>query len=135
MRGSEELQAELGKYKVRPLSVFTTSQYDAGTVSKPINKPEDLKGLRLKSSGGIFERIAQRYGIIPVTIASPEVYEATQRGVVDGNIFSLASIAGYRVNELEKYHTLGMRLGGFPSMYVINQKKFAALARPSCSRS
>ena len=127
LKESQELQGELAKYNVRPLSAFATSQYDVGTVEKPVEKPEDLKGLRLKSSGGIFEKIAQRYGIIPVTIASPEVYEATQRGVVDGNIFSLASIEGYRVNELEKYHTLGMRLGGFPSVYVINKKKFDSL--------
>ena len=127
MAESQELKDELGRYNVQALSVFATSQYDAGTVKQPIDKPEDLKGLRLKTSGGIFEKIAQRYGVIPVTIASPEVYEATQRGVVDGNIFSLVSIRGYRINELEKYHTLGMRLGGFPSMYVINKKSLAKL--------
>ena len=124
---SKELRAEFARYNVMPLAGFATSQYDAGTVKRPLDKPGDLKGLRLKSSGGIFEKIAARYGIVPVTIASPEVYEATQRGVVDGNIFSLASIQGYRVNELEKHHTLGMRLGGFPSLYVINDKSFRKL--------
>ena len=127
MAESQELKDELGRYNVQALSVFATSQYDVGTVKTPIDKPEDLKGLRLKSSGGIFEKIALRYGIVPVTIASPEVYEATQRGVVDGNIFSLVSIQGYRINELEKYHTLGMRMGGFPSMYVINKKSLQKL--------
>jgi TRAP-type C4-dicarboxylate transport system substrate-binding protein len=127
LASSQELKDELGRYNVQPLSAFATAQYDVGTVKHPIDKPEDLKGLRLKSSGGIFEKMAQRYGIVPVTIASPEVYEATQRGVVDGNIFSLVSIEGYRINELEKYHTLGMRLGGFPSMYVINRDSLKKL--------
>jgi TRAP-type C4-dicarboxylate transport system substrate-binding protein len=124
---SPELMNEFARYNVRPLSAFATSQYDVGTVKTPISGPDSLKGLRLKSSGGIFERIAMRYGIIPVTIASPEVYEATQRGVVDGNIFSLASIEGYRINELQKHHTVGLRLGGFPSLYVINSKSFEQL--------
>ena len=124
---SPELADEFKKYNIRPLSVFATSQYDVGTVKKKVTKPEDLKGLRLKTSGGIFDKIAQQFGIIPVTVASPEVYEATQRGIVDGNIFSLASVKGYRVNELEKYHTLGLRLGGFPSMYAINDRAWKKL--------
>lgn len=124
---SPELVNELARYNIRPLSGFATSQYDVGTVKTPIKGPDSLKGLRLKSSGGILERIAMRYGIIPITIASPEVYEATQRGVVDGNIFSLASIEGYRINELQKHHTLGLRLGGFPSLYVINSRSFDKL--------
>jgi TRAP-type C4-dicarboxylate transport system substrate-binding protein len=124
---SPELMNELARYNIMPLSAFATSQYDVGTVKTAITGPESLKGLRLKSSGGIFEKIAIRYGIVPVTIASPEVYEATQRGVVDGNIFSLASIEGYRINELQKHHTLGLRLGGFPSMYAININSFEKL--------
>ena len=46
---------------VRPIVTVTTSQYDVGTVAKPVRRPEDLRGLRLKSSGGIFVKIAKRY--------------------------------------------------------------------------
>ncbi len=122
-----EITQEYLKYGVRPLYVSTTSQYDVGTVKKPVRSPEDLKGLKLKTSGGIFDKIAARYGITAVTVPSPEVYEATQRGIVDGNIFSLASVKGYRVDELEKYHTLGLRLGGYPAACIINEKTWQGL--------
>jgi len=122
-----ELTQEFMKYKVRPLIVNSTSQYDIGTVKKPVRSPEDLKGLRLKTSGGLFDRIARQYGINTVSVASPEVYEATQRGIVEGNIFSYPSVKGYRVNELEKYHTLGARMGGFPSTYITNDRKWQTL--------
>lgn len=122
-----ELTQEWMKYKVRPLMINSTSQYDIGTVKKPVRSPEDLKGLKLKTSGGLFDKIARQYGIITVTVASPEVYEATQRGILDGNIFSYPSVKGYRVNELEKYHTLGARMGGYPSSYQVNDKKWQAL--------
>ncbi len=122
-----ELSQEFMKYKVRPLIVNSTSQYDIGTVKKPVRSPEDLKGLKLKTSGGLFDRIAKQYGIITVALASPEVYEATQRGIVDGNIFSYPSVKGYRVNELEKFHTLGARMGGYPSTYQMNDKKWQTL--------
>ncbi len=31
------------------------------------------------------------------------------------------------MNELEKYHTLGLRLGGYPSGFQINEKKWKSL--------
>jgi len=127
IKSSPEITQEFLKYGVRPLTVSATSQYDVGTVKKPVRSPEDLKGLKLKTSGGFFDKIALRYGINGVTVASPEVYEATQRGITEGNIFSYASIKGYRVNELEKFHTLGLRMGGYPTVYAINDKKWQSL--------
>jgi TRAP-type transport system periplasmic protein len=124
---SKEILGEWAKYDVLPLFSATTSQYDVGTVKKPVTKPEDLQGLRLKSSGGMFEKIAKRYKIVPVTIAAPEVYESLQRGIVDGAIFTLPSVKGYRVNEVEKYHTLGLRMGGYAGAYVINAKAWKKL--------
>jgi len=123
-----EISQEYLKYGVRFLYGNTTPQYDVGTVKKPVQTPEDLKGLKLKTSGGLFDKIAVRYGIQAVTVASPEVYEATQRGITEGNIFSYASIKGYRVNELQKFHTLGLRMGGYPLAYVINDKKWQSLS-------
>lgn len=124
-----ELLQEWQKYGVRPITLVTTNQYDVGTVKKPVRSPEDLKGLKLKTAGGFFDKIAKRYGIIPVSITSPEVYEATQRGIVDGNIFSYTSVKGYRVNELEKFHTLGLRMGTFPFTYQINEKGWQKLPK------
>lgn len=129
IKDSPELVNELARYNVRCLGAFTTSQYDIGSVRTPIASPDSLKGLRLGSPGGIFERIAARYGITPVAIASPEIYEATQRGVIEGNILTLPSVAGYRLHELQRHHTLGMRMGGYPSMYVINNNSFEKLPR------
>jgi TRAP-type C4-dicarboxylate transport system substrate-binding protein len=104
--------------------VTSISQYDVGTVKKRVRSPEDLKNLKLKTSGGLFDKIAKQYGIIPVVVPSPEIYEATQRGIIDGNILSFPSVKGYRVNELEKYHTFGLRMGGYPSLWIINEKKW-----------
>jgi TRAP-type C4-dicarboxylate transport system substrate-binding protein len=124
MAACPELSQELMRYGVRPLVVTSISQYDVGTVKKPVRSPEDLKNLKLKTSGGLFDKIAKQYGIIPVVVPSPEIYEATQRGIIDGNILSFPSVKGYRVNELEKYHTFGLRMGGYPALWTINEKKW-----------
>lgn len=127
LKSSPEIQEEWAKLKLRPFMPFVTNQYDAGTVKKQIKAPEDLKGLRLKSSGGFFELIAKRYGILPVSMPNNEAYEALQRGILDGVINSLPSVKGYRFDEHEKFHTLGMRLGGYPIAYVINEKSWNEL--------
>ncbi len=124
MAACPELSQELMRYGVRPLVVTSLSQYDVGTVKKRVRSPEDLKNLKLKTSGGLFDKIAKQYGIVPVVVPSPEIYEATQRGIIDGNILSFPSVKGYRINELEKYHTLGLRMGGYPSLWTINEKKW-----------
>ena len=38
-----EITQEWQKYRVRPLMLSSTNQYDVGTVKKPVKSPEDLK--------------------------------------------------------------------------------------------
>jgi TRAP-type C4-dicarboxylate transport system substrate-binding protein len=128
---SPELIGEFNRYGLHPIAsmVNSTCQYDIGTIKKQVKKPEDLNGLRIRTGGGVFDKIAKKYGIATVTIASPEVYEAAQRGIVDGIAFSFASVKGYRTNELEKYHTLGLRMGAWPAAYGMNKKKWDSLPK------
>ncbi len=124
---SPEIKQEFHKYGVKGLEGHSTPQYDVATVKKPVRSPEDCKGLKLKTAGGMYDKIARRYGIIPVSIAASETYEAMQRGVVEGCIFNFPSIRSYRLNEQIKYITNGMRCGGYPGAVIINEKKWEKL--------
>jgi TRAP-type C4-dicarboxylate transport system substrate-binding protein len=75
----------------------------------------------------MYDKIARRYGITPVSIAATETYEAIQRGVVEGCIFNYPSIRSYRLNEQIKYITNGMRCGGYPGAVIFNEKKWEKL--------
>lgn len=127
MKEVPEIEQEFVKYGTKVLFVTSTNQYDIGTVEKPIHSPEDLKGLKLKSSGGIFDKIAERYGISPVSLPGTDTYEATEKGILDGNIMTYTSAKGYRISELEKFHTSGARLGGAVTTYVINQNSWGEI--------
>ncbi len=124
---SQEIKQEFHKYGVKGLEGHTTAQYDVATIKKPVRDPEDCKGLKLKTAGGMYDKIARRYGIVPVSIAATETYEAMQRGVVEGCIFNFPSIRSYRLNEQIKYITNGMRCGGYPGAVIINEKKWDKL--------
>ncbi|MGQ9825118.1 MAG: TRAP transporter substrate-binding protein [Desulfotomaculales bacterium] len=127
LNASGLLADEFKKYNVRPIIVHTTPQYDIVTVKKQIKSPSDLKGMKIKTSGGIYNKIAEKYGIVPVEVPSPETYEATQRGIVEGVLFSYPAIKSYRLNELAKYVTFGASFGGYPCVYVMNEQKFQSL--------
>ena len=43
----------------------------------------DLNGLKMRT-GSLYDRFMRKLGMVPVTMNSPEVYTALQRGVVDG---------------------------------------------------
>lgn len=123
------LADEYKKYNLRPLFTCTTAQYDVGTAKKPIRSIDDLKGMKLKASGGIYEQIGRLAGANPVSISPNETYEAIQRGTVEGAFLSLYSVDGYKLNEIEKYHTYGAAFGGYPNVYAINEKVWQGLPK------
>ena len=125
---SKEIRDEFQKFGVRVLNVNTTPQYDIGTTKRPVRKPEDAKGLKLKTAGGMYNIIAQQYKISPVNIAAVETYESMQRGTVEGCVFSYPSIKAYRLNELLKYYTFGVKMGGYPGATILNEKKWQSLS-------
>ncbi len=50
------------------------------------NKPDslaDLKGVKMRTAG-LYDRLMQNFGMIPVTMNSPELFTALERGVVEG---------------------------------------------------
>ena len=66
---------------------------------KPVLKLEDIRGLKLRSIGGLSDVFFGELGVSVVKVASAEVYEALQRGVVDGalrNTMSLMELKEYK---------------------------------------
>jgi TRAP-type C4-dicarboxylate transport system substrate-binding protein len=56
---------------------------------KPIKKLADLKGMKMRSFF-LYDRLQKALGITPVTIPTPELYTALERGVVEGFCFPQA---------------------------------------------
>lgn len=124
-----EIQAEMAKYNLIGIMPFQACQHDVGLSKKEVKSLEDLKGLRIATAGGFLDTTAAAYGIIPVSLTAGELYEAVQRGIVDGTTLSLPSVNNFRLNELYTFHTYGMRQGGAPAVWPMNLKKFNSLPK------
>ena len=67
-----------------------------------IRRPEDLKGLKIRSAGPTFAAMWQKAGGSIVSIPSNEVYNALQTGVADATDTSAGSFVSFRLYEQVK---------------------------------
>ena len=71
---------------------------------RPINKPEDLRGIKLRTPAGEWRvRMFREYGANPTPMAFSDVFTALQTGVMDGQENPYTQIASARFQEVQKY--------------------------------
>ena len=74
---------------------------------RPIVKPEDLKGIKLRIPGGVWRgKMFRAYGANPSPLPFAEVYSALQSGVMDAQENPFPQIASAKFHEVQKYLSL-----------------------------
>jgi TRAP-type transport system periplasmic protein len=103
----EDLPALQNEY--RDVKVLATWTHDLGqlyTTAKPVRTLEDLRGLKIRAPGPVQVSMLRALGAVPVTMPAGEVYDALERGVVDGLVIGLSAIKGFRLDQVVKHATL-----------------------------
>jgi TRAP-type C4-dicarboxylate transport system substrate-binding protein len=127
---SEELYPQYWKSEYEQMGVYlahcdVTTAYDI--ISKtPIHTPEDIRGMKVRSTGGLMADIVREMGAIPVVIAAAETYTAFQRGIIDVVALGGPDIASYRLYETGT-HYLRIGLTHTVLQYCFNPRTFARL--------
>lgn len=94
---------------------------------KPIVKPEDLQGMKLRVPQGSWRvKMFQAYGATPSPLAFSEVFVALQTGVMDAQENPLAQIYPSRFYEVQKY--LSMSGHVYTPSYVLAGRNWDKLA-------
>lgn len=97
------------------------------TKSKAVSKMEDLKGLKIRSHGTTAKVVAALGGT-PVAMPMPELYQALQRGVVDGGMYPVETNKGWKMAEVVKYCTENYANAYTTTFFVVmNKAKWAKL--------
>ncbi len=120
-----EIQAEHSE--TYPLFIFTPESAQLVSTKYKIEKPEDLKGLRVRTPSQTGAKILEALGATPVSIPMPEVYEALQRGVVDAAFVPLEALKNFNFYEIVKYVTIG-NFSAQPFFSVMNKDKFESFS-------
>src|SRR3989449_4858984 len=97
----KEIKAKIDKAGV----IVLADAWLAGAVASKkacIRKPDDIKGLKVRSAGPTFAAMWQRAGASIVSVPSNEVYNALQTGVADATDTSTGSFVSFRIYEQVK---------------------------------
>jgi len=72
--------------------------------AKPINSPEDLKGLKIRTtSSEMYMELVKAYGASPTPVAYGELFTALQQKTVDGMMTAASLYVSDRFYEVQKY--------------------------------
>jgi TRAP-type C4-dicarboxylate transport system substrate-binding protein len=127
---SEELYPRYWKGEYENMGAYlahcdATTAYDI--IAKfPLRTPEDLKGLKVRSTGGLMAEIVRELGAVPVVIAASETYTAFQRGIIDVVALGGPDMAAYRLYETGT-HYLRIGLTHTVLQYCFNPRTFDGL--------
>lgn len=94
--------------------------------SKPLNGPQDLNGMSIRSAG-ILADVAATLGASPVSMPQSDTPEALQKGIVQGVFTSCDVMKDYNFAESCR-HVLIVDMPVYPFMVFMNKKKWDSLA-------
>jgi TRAP-type transport system periplasmic protein len=93
---------------------------------KNIKSMSDLKGLRLRASGPKQMGWVRALGASPVALGPGEVYDALQKGVIDGVVNGFSATRDFKYAEVTRSH-LVLNLGSPAVMMPMNLKVWNSL--------
>jgi len=94
---------------------------------RPVNTPDDLKGLKMRTmENPIHIQAYKQFGILPTPMAFTEVYTALQQGTVDGQENPLSVITSAKLDQVQKNLTLTGHVYS-PSLILMNKAQWDKL--------
>ena len=88
---------------------------------KPVKSMDEIKGLRIKANAENAD-IVKNLGAAPVTMPVSETYDALSRGVIDGTLFPIEALQGFKIGEVVKTVLENYGMSYMTSMYVVMNK-------------
>ncbi len=117
--------AESKGYKI--LGYFENGFRHITNNTRPINKPADLEGIKLRTPKGEWRvKMFQLYGANPTPMAFSEVFTALKTDVIDGQENPYAQIWSAKFQEVQKYLSITGHVYT-PAYVLVSAKHFAKL--------
>ncbi len=118
---------ELRKKGVEPLAIISYGPRQIA-FRTPVNTLADMKGLKVRTGGGLQDAYIKMWGGVPTFVVWAEVYPAAQRGIVDGIMTATLAIQQSKVYEVAPYF---FKING-PLMHqyiCVNQSSWKSLSK------
>jgi TRAP-type C4-dicarboxylate transport system substrate-binding protein len=112
----EEKLAEKGVKNIAWMFQTNTSVFTSK--GKPLVKPDDFKGLKMRGIGPAFDRGLTAMGATTVAMPGSEVYQALATGVIDAAVTDVAAAYSRKYYEVQDHMTVLPVLAAYLHGYV-----------------
>ena len=100
------------------------------TRDKPIQRLDDLAGMRLRCPTGPVADVLAALGAIPVPLLPPQINQAVRDGAIDGAVMAWDVLAYTQTADVLRYH-VDSKLYVSPLYFVMNDARYRALPGPA----
>lgn len=129
-RTQEKFFAKANEFQdVKLAGIWTHGPAHIFSIKAPINSVADLKGLKIRTAGGIADDVMKLAGAAPFFAPANTTYDVLSKGVADGILFPAESVPSFRLETIVKYGTL-VKGGIYQLVHalIVNQAKWDALS-------
>jgi TRAP-type C4-dicarboxylate transport system substrate-binding protein len=120
------LRDEITATGVTPIFGFVLPPYQVLAKTR-LGLPTDWEAQDIRTSGSTQAMTARALGGVGISIPGPEVYTAVERGRLDAVLFPLASVPGYKLNEVVSHISTNGSFGGYSFVMVVRTDLFDSL--------
>ncbi len=111
--------------KTHPLG-FSCFPPTSVVAHKPVKSLDDVQGLKISVASRIYGQEVEILGGAPITLATPEIYQSMQRGLVDGAMVGMAAVAAYKLTDVASYY-FDAPFGQTTEYLLMNKQSYAKL--------
>lgn len=124
----EEFDAFQAEYDdVKLLALWAMDTGDLFTRDRPVERLEDLEGLTIRSPAPLQSEALEAMGATAVNMSAPEIYDALERGVIDGYKLANSATRVFDLGPTTAYRTVcNCYTGAF--VLVLNQQTWDSLS-------
>lgn len=118
----ERLTKNLEKNNIKLVAFFENGFRQMTNNKRPINKPDDVKGLAMRTPENPAQmETFKQLGAVVTPMASTELYSALQQGVVDGQENPIQNIYNNKFYEVQKFLAITNHI--YNSGYVVMNRE------------
>lgn len=114
--------------RVKLVGLWTNAPNALLMREKQIRTLEDLKGLKIRVPSRNAGLVIESWGATPVSMPVPEVYNAMQTGIIDGSFIDGTTLSAFKLAEVTKHITTGMKSSISPIFMVMNRDSYDSLS-------
>ena len=96
-------------------------------INKPVSTVDGLSGLKLRSPGLIYNDVFRKLGATELSLPVSDLYDAMDRGIVDGSLMSPSALVSFKLAEVTK-NVIDLDVYMNPIIIVMNKGTWAKIS-------